>query len=214
MNDSKKTISLADVANVVDTLGISVNQNCADLMAWRNIKGDIPLTYQPILEEARQKLSKNLSFWNEEELKMNFVSVTFIASQLEEPQEIKVFYERSLEGKVDDYEFSVVCNCLVATPSLGGRPKAPYFFLQEFKKEKGDKIDAEAQMLVAMLLAQEMNQDGKPIYGGWFRGENWHFTMLQGREYCTAPTLFATRQDDLQQIVYMLQHLKTIIHNR
>jgi hypothetical protein len=201
-----KTISLADVANVIDNLHIQVVNECKHLEMWLQATGSISPIYAEVLEEARQDLTKNLSKWNEEELKMNFVSPVFRASQLNEPNKIQVFYERPLTGIVQDYKISVICDCIV-----GGRPQAPYFFLQEFKKEKGDKIDAEAQMLAAMLIAQELNKDQKVIYGAWFRGENWHFTTLFQNQYCIAPTLFATRTEDLKKIVYMLQYLKTLI---
>lgn len=210
----KNTISLADVANVIDTLKINVVSDCKHLSDWQNAKGHLTPNHQELIEEARQDLAKNLSRWNEEELKMNFVSPVFRASQLNEPNKIQVFYERPLEGIIQGYAFSVICDCVVATPTQGGRPDVPYFFLQEFKKEKGDKIDAEAQMLVAMLIAQQKNSDSKTIYGAWFRGENWHFTTLNGSDYCVAPTLVATKVDELQQILYMLQYLKTLILDR
>jgi hypothetical protein len=49
-------------------------------------------------------------------------------------------------------------------------PDSPYFFLQEFKKKRGENrndkpFDPEAQMLKAMLIAQNLNNDGKIIYG-------------------------------------------------
>jgi len=69
-------------------------------------------------------------------------------------------------------------------------------------------------MLLAMLIAQQKNKDNKIIYGGWFRGKNWHFTTLSGNQYCVAPTLIATKPEELKQIVCMLQHLKVIILGR
>jgi hypothetical protein len=210
----KNTILLADVANLIDTLQLKVVDNCEHLQKWTQSIGYITPFYATLIEEARQDLVKNLSKWNEEELKMNFVSPIFKASQLNEPNKVQVFYERALTGQVKGYEFSLICDCMVATPTQGGRPQSPYFFLQEFKKEKGDKVDAEAQMLAAMLLAQEMNNDKKVVYGAWFRGESWHFTTLYGNDYCVAPTLVATKTDDLNQIVYRLQFLKTLILNK
>ncbi|MEN9611880.1 MAG: hypothetical protein RLZZ628_2694 [Bacteroidota bacterium] len=44
-------------------------------------------------------------------------------------------------------------------------PTKPYFFMQEFKKGKKSVDDAEGQMLVAMLIAQTLNADKKPVYG-------------------------------------------------
>jgi hypothetical protein len=211
---SKKTILLTDVANVIDTLGITVVTQCAHLAAWETATGSITPAHAIILEESRQDLLLNRRKWNEEELKMQFVSAVLRASQVSIPDKVRVFYERPLSGMIQGYSFSVICDCMVATPTHGGRPKAPYFFLQEFKKGKGDKLDAEAQVLVAMLLAQAQNNDGKPLYGAWLMGESWYFTVLNGNEYCVSETFNSTDMNHLNKIVYMLQHLKTLILNR
>ncbi len=210
----KNTISLTDVANVKEALEIHTLRNCKYLLEWEQATGTISPNYQEVLEEARQDLIINQNEWNEEELKMNFISVVFRASHVEVPHKIKLFYERPLSGILQGYEFSIICDCMIATPTLGGRPKFPYFFLQEFKKSKGDRIDAEAQALIAMLLAQEENKDNKPIYGAWLIGESWTFTVLNGKEYCVSKQYLATNPDDLTKIVYMLQYLKTLILNR
>ncbi len=211
----RKTISLADVANVIDTLQLSVLQDGQYLRTWEQAAGGkIDSIQATALEKARISLELNRSKWNEEELKMKFISVIMDVAQVEIPNKIEVFYERPLQGTIQDYEFLVICDCIIATPTAGGRPKIPYFFLQEFKKGKGDKIDAEAQALVAMLLAQQANNDRKAIYGAWLIGENWHFTTLFGNEYCTSRQYVATNPEDLKKIVYMLQYLKTLILSR
>ncbi len=211
---TKQTISLTDVANVIDTLNIMTVRECKHLAEWEAAEGIITAAHQEILEEVRQDLLHNRNQWNEEELKMNFVSAVMRASKVSEPNQIKVFYERPLSGTIQGYDFSVICDCMVATPTQGGRPKSPYFFLQEFKKGKGDSVDAEAQVLVAMLLSQQLNNDDKPLYGAWLIGENWCFTVLNGNEYCVSESLKGTDMNDLTKIVYMLQYLKNIIQNR
>jgi hypothetical protein len=214
MEEDKKTISLNDVANVIDAFNIQVIIHCKHLIEWENAVGSITPSYQEVLEEARQDLFINRNQWNEEELKMNFISLVLRASHVEIPHKIKIFYERPLIGNIQGYDFSMICDCMIATPTAGGRPKAPYFFLQEFKKGKGDRIDAEAQALIAMLLAQQENKDKQALYGAWLIGENWSFTVLTGDEYCVSKQYVATNPADLQKIVYMLQYLKTVILER
>lgn len=210
----KNTLSLSDVANVIDTFGIIRLQSCAELVRWTQMKGEVSQAYVELLERARQDLVINSSVWNEEELKMKFISPVIAASEPEVPRQIQVFYERPLTGKLHDYGFSVICDCIVARPTQGGRPQQPYFFLQEFEKEKGDRNDPEAQMLVAMLLSQQVNADDKPIYGAWLQGEHWYFCVLNGLEYCRSKTYLATEPDQLEKIVFMLQSLKTLILQR
>lgn len=210
----KKTLLLTDVANVLDGLNIIPVQNCQQLQDWEAATGQISPVYEGILERARQELFINRLKWNEEELKMKFISLVLQASELDVPNLIGTFYERPLAGTIQGYYFSVICDCMIATPTPSGRPKLPYFFLQEFKKGKGDRIDAEAQMLVAMLLAQQANNDNKPLYGAWLVGEQWYFAILNGVEYCLSKTLLASEPQHLNKIIYMLQYLKTLILNR
>ena len=214
------TFSLRDVANVIDNLHIRVVNDCHYLKTWEQNIGEISLAYQGILDTARERLLLNRSRWNEEELKMKFISPVIEASQIEVPNQIQTFYERPLSGMLQGYFFSVICDCMVATPTQGGRPDVPYFFLQEFSPHlppklgggwgEGDRNDPEAQMLVAMLLAQQANADGKPLYGAWLQGENWYFTVLNGLEYCRSKIYVATNRTQLEQIVYMLQYVKIV----
>jgi hypothetical protein len=108
---------------------------------------------------------------------------------------------------------SVICDCLVATP-LVKAPDMPYFFLQEFKKSKGEKKDPEAQMLIAMLIAQAKNNDEKPIYGGYLIGTGWHFTTLIGKDYCVSKKYEASTKEHLLGIICALKNLKQLILNR
>ena len=66
-------------------------------------------------------------------------------------------------------------------------------------------------MLVSMIMAQEMNQDGYPLYGCWLQGKNWYFTVLNGVEYCVSRQFDATQERDLLQIVFILRKLKQLI---
>ena len=127
---------------------------------------------------------------------------------------IKVFYERPLSANIKGYSLSVIVDCMVATPLIFNSPKLPYFFLQEFKKGKSEKKDPEAQMLSAMLIAQEKNKDDKPIYGGFLVSSNWRYATLVGQNYCLSHQLDASNKKDLLQIVCVLRKLKEIILNQ
>lgn len=69
-------------------------------------------------------------------------------------------------------------------------------------------------MLLAMLIAQEMNQDGKPIFGGYLIGQNWNFAIFDNNTYCQSRQFDSTRREDLLQIIFMLRKLKELILNR
>jgi hypothetical protein len=150
-----------------------------------------------------------------EELKINLIGFLFYLSRIEEPKRIKVFYERKLSAKTNGYTLSVITDCLVATP-LFNAPGQPYFFLQDgptfrYKKSRGDKVDPEAQVLTAMLIAQAQNQDGRPVYGSYVLGTNLYFTVLQGQHYHHSRKYDLLRLDDLTQFVFSMRELREII---
>lgn len=200
------------VEEVIDTYQISRIKQMPALKEWLDAP---PFALQPhetsLIESLTQELDDGQYAWNEEELKMLFISPVFRVSTLSTGQTLKTFFERSISGIVRDHKISVVVDCMVATASKSGRPQAPYFFLQEFKRTKSDTHDPEGQMLAAMILSQELNQDEKPLYGSWVQGAFWRFTALKGSEYSTSSAFDATKLQDLYQIVFILRKLKDLI---
>ena len=209
--ENKKPVKLkSDVEDVIDAFSLKRNTTCKLLDTWLDYKTEISVNFQELLEEKRLSLIEEGDFWNEEELKMHFLAFLFQVANLNEKGKIKLFYERPLSAVIDNYELSVVCDAMVATPKGIGKPKKPYFFLQEFKKQK-NAPDAEGQMLMAMLLAQHENQTNKAVYGCWLQGKNWIFTTLHEKDYCISIQYDASKKEDLYQIIYALKHLKILI---
>jgi len=210
----KKKLNHYDVFEVIDTFGIEKNRDCAILKSWMSVQGSFTPFEAQLMEQAREKLELKWDEWNEEELKMNFISLVFFVARLDVPKRITTFYERKFSGKVNDISISLIVDCMIASPTNSGRPKSPYFFLQEFKQSLGDGHDPEGQMLAAMILSREINKDDKPIYGCWLQGAAWRFTLLNGIEYCVSRQFDATDSDDLLRIVFILRELKERILNR
>jgi hypothetical protein len=211
LQDEEK-INHYDVNEVIDRFDIDKVFDCNILNNWiETAEGILKPFQEEMLEEARQHLILKWNEWNEEELKINFISIVLFAAQLDEPKRINTYFERRLTGKVKDKPISVKVDCMLATPMKSGRPKSPYFFLQEYKRSKGDDHDPEGQMLAAMILSQDLNADGKPLYGSWVQGSNWRFTVLKGTEYCVSRTYDATDKQELPKIVFILRQLKALI---
>ena len=139
---------------------------------------------------------------------MNFLAHVFYVAQLEEHNKIDIFYERTLswefEGKIE----RVICDCLLAKPFGIYAPQIPYFFLQEFKKQKQNE-DAEGQMLLAMLMAQQENSNRKPVFGCYLQGKNWVFTTLHDKNYCVSRQYDATQTADLQPNYFYPSSIET-----
>jgi hypothetical protein len=203
-----------DLSLLVDAFNIKVERSNAVLTEWLATEYQFNEFEQHNFEDLLSDAEEDGGYWNEEELKINFVGAAFRLAKINTRDRIKVFYERPIAAKVGEHDLSVIADCLVATPLPFNTPKHPYFFLQEFKKRRGDKHDPEAQMLVAMLIAQEINKDNKPIYGGYLIGQNWNFAILDQNTYCQTRQLDSTRRDDLLKIIFMLRKLKDLILNR
>lgn len=164
-----------------------------------------------LLQNIFIKVQTDGNYWNEEELKIQLIGMLFFIADIDIKDKIKVFYERPLAAKVGNYNLSVVVDCIVATPLPFHTPEKPYFFLQEYKKGRGDDKDPEAQMLTAMLIAQGLNQDNNPIYGSYLFGSRWKFCILRGTQYAQSIEYDADKYDDLLKIVFVLRKLKTLI---
>jgi len=194
--------------------GLTKDTECAHLSHWLNIPNSFTITteQEQHLQDKAALANYEGSQWNEEELKIKLIAILFDIAQVEEPKRLKVFFERPLKASFDNkLTLSVIADCLMATPLGLNTPQKPYFFLQEYKKAKGDKYDPEAQMLSAMLIAQKQNQDERPVYGGFVIGLDFYFTTLVEKKYCVSRLFHAANFEDLLSIVFLLRNLKGIL---
>ena len=203
-----------DIDSLLDTFQLSVLDSHPILANWLDVSGNLNADDDRLLKILHDRITKYGDYWNEEELKINFIGLLFLLVDIDEEGKIKTFFERSLSATIENIPLSVKCDCLIASPKGKGTPKAPYFFLQEYKKQKGDKNDPEGQMMAAMLIAQEINQDKKSIYGTWIVGSIWWFAVLDGKNYIKSRKYDAAQKADLLQIVFILRKLKELILNR
>jgi hypothetical protein len=199
---------------LLGTFNIEILTESPYLTEWLTVVSDLSETDTVIIEKLYGQAKLEANHWNEEELKMRLVSIMFLLSEMDVPKKMKVFYERSLKGIVDNIELSVLADCLIASPLAINTPQNPYFFLQEYKKGRGETKDPEAQMLAGMLIAQEKNKDGKPIFGSYIIGTDWYFTTLLERNYASSREYDVRNHDDILAIVAILRKLKQLILNR
>jgi hypothetical protein len=200
---------------MLNTFGIQTITECSVLHDWLQTNDVLDDFDNQIIDKALNRYAALGKGWNEKELKMHFISDIFKVADINIPKVCKTFFERPLEGVVNNYLMHVVTDCMIASPRLGGDPDKPYFFLQEFKQAQNyGKTDPQGQMLAAMLLAQEQNQDRKHLYGCFVKENNWRFTTLLGLDYCISRQFDSTQKPDLLQIVYSLRKLKELISQR
>ncbi len=214
MKRKEEKLNHYDSAEVIERFSIEKSEDCSMLNEWLSASGSLTPTEKELLQEIRRDIQITGRDWNEEELKMNFVAIIFFIAKLNVPKKIQLFYERKLSGEVEGIPIAVKVDSMLATPTNANRPKTPYFFLQEFKRSKGDDHDPEGQMLAAMVLSQALNHDEKPLYGCWLQGKVWNFTTLVGKNYCVSRLFDAANVEDLHQIVFILRKMKDLILSR
>ena len=199
---------------LADTFKLNTVSDCQHLTEWTSSVFELTEFEQSNFDYLLHQVKIDGKYWNEEELKIRFIGGLFAIAKIDVDDKIKVFYERPLSATINSHNLAVITDCLVATPLKFNTPKKPYFFLQEYKKGRGEAKDPEAQMLMAMLIAQEKNQDNLPLYGSYVIGSTCYFTTLVGKDYCSSRLYDASTEQDLLHIVFTLRKLKELILNR
>lgn len=165
-----------------------------------------------VLEELRIPLLKNYLSWNEETLKMKFISLLLHQVQYDN-DDIQVLYDAEIKGKVDTINLKAIADFTVAR-TVEDVVQTPYFYFHEYKRKKNNADDPIAQVLIPSLIAQSQNNDNQPILGCYVIGELWYFMVLHGKEYAIGKGLDATDIDGLSHIFLILRKIKTIIWQR
>jgi hypothetical protein len=177
------------------------------LETWLTKQVELSDFEQQMLRALQKILHIHVHDWNETELAYNFIGPMMVFANFN-TKKFNFFAERAFNGSVDGIEMGGRPDGMIAS---GFRePEQPYFCFQEYKKEKDPEGDPAAQVLAAMLVAQELNQHCLPVYGCYVKGEIWHFMTLQERTYCISDGYVATR-DDLFTIFSILKTLKQLI---
>jgi hypothetical protein len=181
----------------------------SDLMsAWQNFPIEIDDFEEKTLLNLQTPLIKGGRAWNEVELENKFISPLIMTAKIDDDY-IAYFLERPLSGTVGDYELSDIVDGMIATGFRN--PQTPLFCLHEYKRSVENQGTPDAQVLAAMLVAQELNQRNKPIYGLYVVGLIWNFMVLNDNEYCISKDY--TCDDDCVFLIFkMMKALKQIIH--
>ena len=181
------------------------------LDTWLSAKEDFSTDEQKRLHELRRYAFENIEYWNEEDLKVKFLGAVLAYAAFDTPR-YKGFLERSISATFGNETLTGIVDFMVATGKAN--PKQPFFFLQEFKPQKGAKRDPLAQVLTAMLVARELNSTQRsqqePLYGSYIIGRDWFFVMLLDKQYVVSRA-FDSTQNDIFRIVAILRLLKQYI---
>lgn len=145
--------------------------------------------------------------WNEVELENKFISPLIIFSDIPN-QKYSYFLERELATTIGEYYINGRVDGMIATGYRN--PKVPYFCLNEYKRQTDPDGDPRGQALIAMLVAQQLNDNKKVIFGSYIIGRAWYFMALVGKEYAISKD-FSCVDDEVFDIYRILKGLKVQI---
>ena len=211
-----KKIKQYDEAELIKMFGLKrMAGNIASplMQEWTSVSTTLLEWEQYLFDKITDKLLSKIVGWNEEMLKMNFISPVLLLGNLVETEQYKTYYEATIEATVDNYFLKTKADMMIATGILE-RAETPYFYFQEYKKVKEPKGDVTAQLIEAFLISMEKNKNGKPMYGCTVTGQIWEFVIMENRTYSISQYYDCTKNDDLMQIIAMLRKFKEILETR
>lgn len=191
-----------------------LSQRLPLLEAWLEVQ--VPTLNELEAELFRQlhtSAEKNIDFWNEETLKMRFISpiLTVLAQfDKDEQNRYESFYDTTVAATVEGIYLQTETDFMLAK-GIGDAPEMPYFHFQEYKRNRKSPPEPMAQLIEAFLIAQAQNQNGKPLYGLTIVGRAWQFVVMEGKKYAVSYTFDATKKEDLLKIIAILRKFKVIL---
>ena len=154
------------------------------------------------------KLQRHFSFggddWNEVELENKFISPMIVLSEIAD-EKCSYFLERELSTTIDEYDLSGKVDGMIATGFRS--PKKPYFCLNEYKRGTDPDGDPKGQALIAMLVAQRLNDNQALMFGCFVIGRIWQFMILEGNQY-TISRDFSCADNEVFDIFRILKGLR------
>ena len=159
------------------------------------------------------RAQKFIAGWNEEDLKMKFISTILKLGHLTDDDIAISYFDKIISATVEGTKLTVKSDFMLAKGTLDFFT-TPYFHFQEYKPYKNPSGDSMAQLLSAFLIAQEKNKNGLPMYGIDIMGRQWSFVVMEGKDYCISPAFDSIDKKDLETIIAMLRKFKFILETR
>ena len=207
----KKSIELLEPI-LIDTFGLErLRPPQPNLEDWLSATGELNEDDEKLLNRVLIKLIDNADSWNEEELKMHFISMIILLADIDPA--IRTYYDREISAEIEGHFVSSKVDMMLSK-GIGELIKTPYFFLHEYKREKKYSGDPIGQMLGGMLIGQAKNNNDKFVYGCYVQGRNWYFCLLDGKKYVISRGFDSSEMEEVHQIIFILRKINTIIKER
>ena len=203
-------------AELIETFGLTrIEDNTTPLMQeWLSVKKPVfTVIEQHIFDEKLLLAHQNLFNWNEEDLKMKFISFILPLGHLIDTDKYITGFEKSITAVVNNIRLTTKTDFLVSSGRYNIH-KSPYFHIQEYKPSKKPTGDSMAQLLEAMLITQVLNNNKKPIYGCEVVGKYWNFVILEQKNYYISKSYDSTDTDGLLGIIAILRNFTHILETK
>jgi hypothetical protein len=212
--DSKKrVIDFSRVRDAdLDEMRVSIRFGENKFNQWFNSKIDIDSQSLTFLTELLKKEREFLRYYNEEDLKVNFLipilnRIDFKILDLE----VRAFYKESLNIETDNLVLKGVPDFFISKGLF--RSETPLFFIQKFNKGR-DNSFIEFQLVAEMVAGLEVSKL-QEIKGAYVVGSIWNFVILEkleeGYNYSVSRNFDSSREDDLKEIYKNLLYIKSEI---
>ena len=197
------------------TYGINEKESHPVLLSWLAADEVIEEDEKKLILKYRLQLQKKSEYWNEDELKFQFIAPYLSIFNYEKENVYTAFSQRFLSSKVKDvFNNEQTLRGRVEWFVAKGKqiPIHPIFFIHEYKPTlRTTPSDPKGQLLIAMYVAQAINKNDKPLYGVYVIGKDWHFLILQGTDYSSSRSYDVTQPDQIERVTKILKRAKVYI---
>jgi hypothetical protein len=188
--------------------GIDQVSELETMSQWLTTECLISVVEHQLIEELRARAANRIDYWNEEELKMNFIG-PLVQLVNYDGKKYRVFFDRPISIEINGIRLFGKVDMFVANGFQ--EPENPYFCIHEYKQENNRDGDPKGQLLSEMLAVQALNQNNQPIYGCYVLARNWYFVVLQDKFYAVSEPFISTQERYLIPIFKMLRYIKSYI---
>ncbi len=199
---------MRNLVNITERIDDSVFES------WFNYDYQISRTEERFLTQLLETNRRFLDSYTEEELKAQFIiplfnQINFFSN------DVRGWYERPLSGVINDVLLNGYTDYMIAKGIE--TPEHPYFFIQEYKKELGDRHPKNA-LLAEMMVAMQLNEENL-MRGAFVIGRIWNFVILKKLgnnqyDYFRSPDFNVLKIQELKQLYINLQAIKGLFSPR
>jgi len=209
-----KQYSISELTNLFDLQRLIGNHSHPLLTEWLTCETTLNPNEQYIFDMILAEAQEKIADWHEEDLKMEFIAFVLKLAHLNNPKKkYQSYFERVIEATIGEHHLKIKTDFMVAKGILD-KPEMPYFHFQEWKRHRDPNGDPVAQLLEALLCAQHINNNGKPLYGCTISGKYWEFFILIDKIYCISKSYDCTEAKELLHIIAILRHFKIILETK